>query len=209
MPKRALIVVDVQPTFCEGGELPVAGGNQVAADVATYLSTSAGEYDLIVTSQDEHIDPGDHFSQEPDFIDTWPPHGLAGTPNAEVHPLVARALESLATPVVAISKGAHEAAYSAFDGFVRGTRGTDREATLGEILKMLEIEAVDVCGLAESHCVKETALNAVTFGLETTLLCGLTQPVTPDLGVAARVEMMDAGVQLRGAAPAKDMEKVH
>ena len=70
--RRALIIVDVQPTFCEGGALPVTGGNAVAERIAAYLSSHRGDYDLVVTTQDWHIDPGEHFSSEPDFIDTWP-----------------------------------------------------------------------------------------------------------------------------------------
>ena len=71
--RTALLVVDVQPTFCEGGALPVEGGNDVAANVADLLAGEHG-YDLVVTTQDWHIDPGDHFSDEPDFVDTSPPH---------------------------------------------------------------------------------------------------------------------------------------
>lgn len=75
---RALIIVDVQPTFCEGGALPVTGGNAVAEAVAAYVEAHRGDYQLIVTTQDWHIDPGAHFSETPDFVDTWPPHGVAG-----------------------------------------------------------------------------------------------------------------------------------
>ena len=84
--RRALIVVDVQPTFCEGGALPVTGGNAVAERIAAHLSSHRGDYDLVVTTQDWHIDPGDHFSPDPDFIDTWPIHGVAGTDEARLHP---------------------------------------------------------------------------------------------------------------------------
>lgn len=86
---RALIVVDVQPTFCEGGALAVAGGDAVAARVADYVAAHRGDYRMVVTTQDWHIDPGSHFSSAPDFIDTWPPHGVAGTSEAELHPALA------------------------------------------------------------------------------------------------------------------------
>ena len=79
---RALIIVDVQPTFCEGGALPVTGGNAIAEAVAAYVDAHRDEYQLIVTTQDWHIDPGEHFSETPDFVDTWPPHGVAGTDEA-------------------------------------------------------------------------------------------------------------------------------
>ena len=80
---RALVVVDVQPTFCEGGALPVEGGNAVARDIALYIADHRARYDLVVTTQDWHVDPGAHFSDEPDYVDTWPPHGVdRGGPHA-------------------------------------------------------------------------------------------------------------------------------
>ena len=88
-PVRALVIVDVQPTFCEGGSLPVDGGNAVAQRVAGYARERAEEYALVVTTQDWHIEPGDHFSASPDYVSTWPPHGVAGTPEADLHPALA------------------------------------------------------------------------------------------------------------------------
>ena len=85
---RALVIVDVQPTFCEGGSLAVEGGNQVAADIGALIHSDHG-YALVATTQDWHIEPGDHFSEEPDLIDSWPPHGVAGTPDAALHPALA------------------------------------------------------------------------------------------------------------------------
>jgi nicotinamidase/pyrazinamidase len=187
---RALIVVDVQPTFCEGGELPVAGGNAVAALVAAYLHAHAAEYDLVVTTQDWHVDPGAHFAADPDFVDSWPPHGLAGTPNAELHPLVATEV-ARRPDVVRVHKGEHQAAYSGFDGVDPTGR------TLTDVLATAGVAVIDICGIAESHCVKSTALDAVGLGYPTTVLSDLTVPVTAELGAAARDEMQAAGVRLR------------
>ena len=86
---KALIVVDVQPTFCEGGELGVQGGNAVAERIADYVNAHRSEYAYIATTQDWHIEPGTHWSEHPDFVDTWPVHGKAGTANAELHPAIA------------------------------------------------------------------------------------------------------------------------
>ena len=86
---KALIVVDVQPTFCEGGELGVQGGNAVAERIADYVNARRSEYAYIATTQDWHIEPGTHWSEHPDFVDTWPVHGKAGTANAELHPAIA------------------------------------------------------------------------------------------------------------------------
>ena len=193
--RRALIVVDVQPTFCEGGELPVAGGNEVAARIAEFLREKHGDYELIATTQDWHVDPGAHFSDQPDFVDTWPPHGVVGTPNADLHPALAAVIQE--TPgVVAIRKGEHQAAYSGFDG------ADDSGRPLRQVLVDARIDGVHVCGIAESHCVKATALDAHRLGHPTTVLSDLTVPVTPELGAQARDELRAAGVELRPSAEA-------
>lgn len=142
---KALIIVDVQPTFCEGGELGVAGGNAVAERIAEYVETHRNEYSYIATTQDWHVEPGRHWSDDPDYVDTWPVHGKAGTANA---------------------------------------------------LEAAGITRVDVVGLAESHCVKETALDARKLGYETHVIEELTEPVSEELGVDARRQMREAGVVL-------------
>lgn len=187
--RRALIVVDVQPTFCEGGELGVEGGNAVAERIATYAADHRDDYALVATTQDWHIDPGDHFSEHPDFVDSWPPHGLAGTPNAELHP----ALATL-DPDVSVKKGQHEAAYSGFEGRTPDGR------LLADVLRDAGVDAVDVVGIAESHCVKATALDAHALGLPTRVLTDLTVPVSPELGAQARDELAADGVELVASA---------
>lgn len=183
---RALLIVDVQPTFCEDGELAVAGGNQVADRIAEHLRAHRDEYRLTITSQDWHVDPGAHFSGQPDFVDSWPPHGLAGTANAELHPAVAAALAPSGADVT-IKKGLHEAAYSAFDGTSPDGR------TLVEVLSEAGVSELDVCGIAESHCVRASALDALQAGLAVRLLTDLTVPVTEESGAAARQEISAAG----------------
>jgi nicotinamidase/pyrazinamidase len=184
-PQRALLVVDVQPTFCEGGELAVAGGNAVAAAIAAFARAHRDRYAVVVTTQDWHIDPGDHFSAAPDFQDTWPPHGLAGSENAALHP----ALAGLA-PDHSVKKGQYAAAYSGFEGV------DDAGASLAALLAGAGVGAVDVVGIAESHCVAATALDAVGLGLATRVLTDLTVPVTPELGAAARETMARSGIVL-------------
>lgn len=180
---RALIVVDVQPTFCEGGALGVTGGNAVAARIAEFIVDNGELYDLIVTTQDWHIDPGAHFSETPDYVDTWPPHGVAGTEEAELHPAIAE-LEFNAS----VKKGQYAAAYSGFEG------KDDDGRHLSAILEGSEIEDVDVVGIAESHCVKETALDALEAGFQVRVISDLTVPVDAAQGEAAREEMREAGV---------------
>ena len=89
---RALVIVDVQNDFCEGGSLAVAGGADVAARIADFVAAHRGDYAAIVATADWHIDPGDHFSETPDFVDSWPVHCVAGTPGAEPHPGVEPAM---------------------------------------------------------------------------------------------------------------------
>jgi nicotinamidase/pyrazinamidase len=182
---RALIVVDVQPTFCEGGELAVDGGNKVAEDVAAYVAAHRDRYDVVVTTQDWHIDPGEHFSDHPDFVDSWPPHGIAGTPNAELHP----ALAGL-DPDVSVKKGQYSHGYSGFEGADPDGRSLER------VLRDAGVGAVDVVGLVESHCVKHTSLDAVRAGFATRVLTDLTIPVSPEQGEQAQAELTAAGVEL-------------
>lgn len=185
MSKRALIIVDVQPTFCEGGELPVEGGNAVAHSCASYVTEKGDNYDLIVTSQDWHIDPTDHFSETPDFVNSWPAHGVADSPSAELHPAIAN------LPIdITIKKGQHTAAYSAFDG-------TDESGqSLAYLLAKANITDVDLCGLALSHCVLETALDAKSLAYNVRVLYDLSAPVSQELGEKAKRRMEAAHIEL-------------
>jgi len=186
--RRALLVVDVQPTFCEGGSLGVDGGDAVARAVADYAAQHRDRYVAVVTTQDWHVDPGPHFSEEPDYVDTWPPHGVAGTAEAELHP----ALADL-HPDASVKKGAYVAAYSGFEG-------TDQDGRpLEAILRARGVTAVDVVGIAESHCVKATALDALALGWDVRVLTDLTVPVSPEQGEQARDELRRAGVVLQAS----------
>ncbi|WP_419862878.1 isochorismatase family protein [Candidatus Poriferisodalis sp.] len=185
-PRTALLVVDVQPTFCEGGALPVEGGNAVASRVADLLAGEHG-YDLVVTTQDWHIDPGDHFSDQPDFVDTWPPHGVAGTAEAELHP----ALGAVADRIDAgVRKGMHAAAYSGFEGVDNDGR------TLNDVLSAAGVHEVDVVGIAFDHCVRATAMDAAANGYATTVIDGLSASVAPETEAAARSQLAGAGIDV-------------
>ena len=187
--RTALLVVDVQPTFCEGGALAVEGGNDVAAGVARLLAGEHG-YDLVVTTQDWHIDPGDHFSDEPNFVDTWPPHGVAGTAEAELHP----ALDAVADRIDAgVRKGMHAAAYSGFEGI------DDSGRSLNDLLSAAGVHDVDVVGIAFDHCVRATAIDAAANGFATTVIEGLSASVAPETEAAARSQLADAGIDVIAA----------
>jgi nicotinamidase/pyrazinamidase len=187
MPK-ALIVVDVQNDFCEGGSLAVGGGTVVAAAISAHMN--AGGYNHVVATRDYHIDPGGHFSRTPNFTDTWPVHCVAGTPGASFHPALDVA------PVQAVfSKGDYQAAYSGFEGATRnGVR-------LADWLRERAVEAVDVVGIATDHCVRATALDAAAEGFRTTVLLDLTAGVAPSTVDKALVELRAAGVDLAGTPP--------
>lgn len=207
MTRRALIVVDVQPTFCEGGELGVDGGNAVAERIAAFVAAHRSDYVYIATTQDWHIEPGSHWSDEPDFVDTWPVHGKAGTPNAALHPAIAAlGIEHH------FKKGQYSAAYSGFEGIEDNSdaiqtraeveAGLEAGHTLANALADADVSAVDVVGIAESHCVKETALDAQRLGYDVRVFTDLTVPVSAELGEAARREMADVDIELVDSAQA-------
>ena len=164
----ALIVVDVQKDFCEGGSLAVAGGEAVASGITDLIEASGDAYELIVATRDWHIDPGQHFADRPNYKDTWPVHCVAGSEGAGWHPDL-----HLPERTVVVSKGEHAAAYSGFDGHDGDGR------TLEDVLHAHDVDQVDICGIATSYCVKATALDARRAGFRTRLLAPLTTDVDP------------------------------
>ncbi|MFD3945806.1 isochorismatase family protein [Streptomyces sp. NPDC058579] len=189
---RALIVVDVQNDFCEGGSLAVAGGADVAAAITDLVGEAAGAaYRHVVATRDHHVDPGDHFSDEPNYVTSWPVHCVAGTEGVGFHPNFAPAVASGAIDAV-FDKGAYEAAYSGFEG--RDENGT----TLAEWLRAHDVAEVDVVGIATDHCVRATALDAAREGFRTQVLLDLTAGVAKPTTERALEELRGAGVELTG-----------
>ncbi len=179
---RALIVVDVQNDFCEGGSLAVAGGSAVAEAIAALLAEE-NDYELVVATRDHHIDPGSHFSDVPDFVDSWPPHCVVGTPGAEFHPALAH------RPFTDVFyKGEHAAAYSGFEGHNAERQG------LEEWLDERNVEQVDVVGIATDYCVNATARDAAAAGFKTRVLIDLTAAVAPDNVARITAEWAEAGI---------------
>jgi nicotinamidase/pyrazinamidase len=182
---RALIVVDVQNDFCEGGSLAVTGGAAVAAAISARLR-SDGAWDHVVATRDHHVDPGAHFSDHPDFVDSWPPHCRWDTPGASFHPAL-----DVARIEAVFDKGKHEPAYSGFQGAEPG--GT----ALADWLRERGVDAVDVVGIATDHCVRATALDAATAGFSTTVLLELCAGVAPETTDRALAELREAAVTVR------------
>ena len=170
----ALIVVDVQNDFCEGGALAVQGGNAVAVDIASYVGKDltlahARGYQYVLATRDAHIDPGEHFSADPDFIDSWPKHCVVGTSGQQFHPAIAQ------LPFDAIfDKGAYAAAYSGFEG------EAGDGLTLHQWLQNHGVLCVDIVGLASDYCVRATALDAARNGYFTTVRLDMCAAVSPE-----------------------------
>lgn len=185
---RALIIVDVQNDFCEGGSLAVAGGSAVARGISSLLASPGHRYDHVVATEDYHIDPGSHFAAEPDYVQSWPPHCVAGSHGAELHPdLDTRPIEAV------FRKGQHAAAYSGFEG------ADDQGTPLADWLRARDIDEVDVAGIATDYCVRATAADAAKAGFRTTVLLGLTAGVDPGTTAEAIATLQDAGVTVTPA----------
>jgi nicotinamidase/pyrazinamidase len=186
---RALIVVDVQNDFCEGGSLAVSGGAQVASDIGELLhhwtrrDDQAPAYDVVVASKDHHVDPGHHWSKEPDFVESWPVHCRVGTDGEAFHPnLDPQPFDAI------FLKGDHAAAYSAFEGHTVDGDG------LAAWLRGHRVDEVDVCGIATDYCVRATALDAQREGFATRVIQELCAGVAPESTEQAVAEMRAAGI---------------
>ena len=185
---RALIIVDVQNDFCEGGSLAVAGGAAVAGAISEHVAGGHHEYAHVVATKDFHVDPGSHFSDHPDYAVSWPPHCVAGTTGADFHPnLDTGAVEAI------FYKGAHAAAYSGFEGF------DDSGTPLADWLRGHDVDSVDVVGIATDYCVHATAADAAQAGFGTRVLLDLTAGVAPESTAKAIEDLRGAGVELGGA----------
>jgi nicotinamidase/pyrazinamidase len=185
---RALLIVDVQNDFTEGGALAVAGGDAVASAVSSFLAEHAADYEVIIASRDWHHADGDnggHFHESPDFVDTWPPHCVAGTEGAEYDPL-------LTTDAVThhVQKGQGRPAYSMFEG------ATESGESVGALLTAAGVLNADVVGIATDHCVRASALDAIAHGVQVRVLTDLVAGVGAESSEAALAELAHAGAEL-------------
>ena len=201
---RALIIVDVQNDFCPGGSLATQRGAEVASAISEFIQTRGPLYGAIVTTQDWHVDPGEHFSETPDYRTCWPVHCVAGTPGAALH-------EDLETEHVdaGFRKGAYTAAYSGFEGlqipedavatgeYEPGQQTVDTlEITLDDWLQERGIEQVDIVGIATEHCVRATAVDAVDAGYATRVLLDLTSAVSEEAVEEVLDQLQEADVEV-------------
>lgn len=201
---RALIIVDVQNDFCEGGTLAVDGGAKTAADISEHLDTRPDDYDVVVATQDWHVDPGSHFADEPDFVDSWPRHCVAGTRGADLHPdLDTDRIDAY------FRKGQYDAGYSGFDGLLApadevatGERDGDEEEedtempSLDDWLQEHEVDEVVVAGLATDYCVRQTALDAAQAGYATSVNLALSAGINAERIERTLAEFRDNGIDV-------------
>ena len=188
---RALLIVDVQNDFVEGGSLGVDGGRAVAARISDHLAAHAGDYALVVASRDWHdagSSNGGHFhepGQEPDFSTTWPAHCVSTDSGSDYAP-------GLDTSRIThhVRKGMGVPAYSAFEGVL------DDGRPLADLLREHDVTELDVVGIATDYCVRASTLDARAHGFVVRVLDGMHAGVAPDTSAAAVVEMTAAGAEM-------------
>lgn len=186
---KALFIVDVQNDFTERGALGVVGGDEVAERISRFLHAHADEYSLVVASRDWHDgdnDNGGHFAHgEPDFIDTWPVHCVAGTFGAQYD-------EGFDTSAVTdhLKKGQGKPAYSLFEGVA------DDGRTASDLLEQHGIIDIDVVGLATDYCVRASALEAIEHGRHVRVFTDLVAGVHAESSERALAEIAHAGAEL-------------
>lgn len=188
---RALLIVDVQNDFTEGGALAVTGGDAVAAAITRLLTARAADYEVVVASRDWHdadSDNGGHISPQPDYVDTWPVHCVAGAPGADYDPL-------LDTTAIThhVRKGQGIPAYSMFEGVTESGERTS------EILAAHGVTEADVVGIATDHCVRASALDAIEHGIRVRVFTDLIAGVASEPSEAALAELAHAGAELSTA----------
>lgn len=184
----ALLIVDVQNDFTEGGALAVAGGDAVAEAISAFLDDHASDYDVIIASRDWHDadnDNGGHFADEPDYVDTWPVHCVADTEGADYDPL-------LVTHSIThhVRKGQGKPAYSMFEGIA------EEGESVAALLAEHGVLTADVVGIATDHCVRATALDALAHGVHVRILTSLIAGVDATASAAALAELAHGGAEL-------------
>jgi nicotinamidase/pyrazinamidase len=188
---KALLIIDVQNDFCEGGSLPVTGGAAVATAITNHLAKNGDEYSLVIASRDWHDadnDNGGHFAKAgtaPDFVNNWPAHCVSGTTGAEYHPNL-----NTGEIDVHVEKGQGHPSYSAFEGATRDGK------TLEQVLKENKIDELDVAGLATDYCVLASSLDAVNGGFKVNLLTELIAGIASETSEAAIGKMAAAGCKI-------------
>ena len=185
---RALLIVDVQNDFVEGGSLGVEGGRDVARRISEHLAAHADEYAVVVASRDwhdAHSTNGGHFHEpgtEPNFSTTWPVHCMSSESGSDYAP-------ELDTGRIThhVRKGMGVPAYSAFEGVL------DDGRSLADLLREHDVTDLDLVGIATDYCVRASALDARNSGFGVRVLEGMHAGVAPETSAAAVSELTAAG----------------
>lgn len=188
----AIGVVDVQNDFCEGGSLAVEGGAEVARRVRAWLDDEIGRWAVRFGTADRHPPTlSDHFAEpgtDPNYVDSWPAHCVAGTPGSELHPNLLGDEDETDLFDVLVEKGQHSAAYSGFEGT------TPNGVPLAEWLRDHDIDGLELTGIATDHCVRATASDALDEGFAVRIVIDLCAGIDD-----AAVEAALADLEARGA----------
>lgn len=196
----ALIIVDEQNDFCEGGSLAVQGGVAAVQRTVELLRWEPERYQAVVTTQDWHIAPDGHFApsgSQPNYVDTWPVHCVANTKGANLHPSLETALRQCRVPVFPVRKGMYAPAYSGFEG------ANEQGENLERLLLFNGLTSVDVVGIATDYCVRATALDARRAGLDVRVLIDCCAGVAADTTQAAVAEFEARGIGVVRGEPAR------
>ena len=174
--RRALLIIDFQNDFTEGGALAVPDGDAIAPRVSELAGS--GDFDLVVATRDWH--PADHGSFK-EQGGPWPPHCVQGTHGAELHASLPR------DAVDVVVDAGYEPQLEGYSGF--------EETELAEVLRQHDVDEVTVVGLATDYCVKNTALDALRQGLDVTVDSAAVRGVEVNEGDSERAldELREAG----------------
>jgi nicotinamidase/pyrazinamidase len=181
---KALMVVDMQNDFCEGGSLAVDGASHIIPYVNSLISSI--EYGLILYSMDWHPKGHISFASSPNHTASWPDHCVQNTSGAMLH----KDLRILSNAIY-IQKGSQldKDEYSAFGGYC-GSK------IVNDILKENKVCSVDICGLAFDYCVGSTALDAKSHGYHTRILMNGTKKISEKSAQEMKDRLMKAGIVL-------------
>lgn len=181
---RALLVVDVQNDFCEGGSLPVSGGAAVARPLSELALAMAAAGEAVFASRDWHPPRTHHFRE---WGGKWDPHCVQGTWGAEFPPDLV-----LPEGTVIVSKGMDPKSegYSAFEAVDPSGK------PLGDCLEERGVRQVWLGGLTTDYCVRESAMDALIRGLRVWVLVDAVGALDAEEGERALREIEAAGVRL-------------
>ena len=193
----ALLVIDAQNDFCEGGALAVQGG----AGIMSLINRLAERFDTVIATQDWHTPDQISFASNHEgaapFTEIevaygrqmlWPDHCLQGTHGAAFHPEVAPAV----TRALAVVRKGYNPAVDSYSGFYENDH---RTATgLAGLLRDRGVTRVFLCGLAYDYCVRFTAEDAVREGFEAVVIEDACRAIAPDTAAAAKGSYAMLGV---------------